>query len=127
MNLCSLQLQPDRQAVLEIHAASCFGSSTPCTGENSTAAQRAIRSWRCDHVPRELVVARDPAITNFTSSCGVSRSRFSQWFFADFAAARTLHVDDPDHLGWHVRDAAMAAGFEHHGVAARRASRCISG
>ena len=54
--LVHLQLQPHGQSVFENPGRQIFRASTPCTGENRTAAQRPGERVLGDDVLRELVV-----------------------------------------------------------------------
>ena len=104
-----------------IRTASC-GSSTPCTGENSTAAARDGRSWRAIDVARELVVG---AVLDDELHLVVRRER-DRGSPSRSCAASPLPGHFTSTIFMHRRAArarsAVAAGLEHHGVAARRAA-----
>ena len=115
--LVHLELEPHGQAVLEDPRGELFGSRTPCTGENSTAAVR--RSGRVAS-PRHARTRsrRDPGSRTSPRRCGDSRSRFAQWFFADSplpghftSTIRITSAGTSAMLRW-------PAGFEHHDMAA---------
>ena len=93
MNLCSCSCRRAGRRSASIHSDSVFGSSTPCTGENRTAAARAGQVVARDDVARELVVG---AILDHELHLVVRRQpvEVAPVVLAGFAAARALDVDD---------------------------------
>ena len=118
MYLCSCSCRragSDRRASTRTASAARARRAPARTARRRSAPARSMAR---DHVARRTRSRRDPAMTNFTSSCGDSASRLLQSFLSDFAARRALDVDDLDDRRRHGGDRPMAAGLEQHRAAA---------
>ena len=100
-----------------IHSESVLGSSTPCTGENRTAAHRPARPWRRT---TSTANSKSRAILDDELHFVVRRQRveIAPVVLVGLAARRALDVDDLDHFVWNAPDRPVPAGFEQHGPAA---------
>ena len=110
---CSCTRTSSRSAIT--HSDSCFGSRSPCTGENSTALTRAGKVLAPDDLLREFIVApigdHEFHLVPFREVREVAPV-----VLVRLAGARALHVHDADDARRHVGDAAMPAGLDQHGL-----------
>ena len=115
---CAAAAAGGRSRSASTHSDSCFGSSTPWTGENSTACTRVGQVARAARSSRRELVVR--AIGDHELHLVVRSSRCAR-LLQSFLSASPL----PGHFTSMIRitpagtcgDAAMAAGLEQHGLA----------
>ena len=96
MYLCTCSCSRTGSRSASIQAARSAGPSTPCTGENSTCAHARRPGRGAPRPPSRTRSRAGRRCTNFTSSRGPQPVEVRPVDLRRLAAARALHVHDPD-------------------------------